>query len=502
MLELLLYPGVLLMRRLHLRGKLAVLALVALVPPVWWAAAAATGAFTPWAVGLAALAQIYLLLALHRVLSGGIAQAMAQLRDMESGELGRVSESAGRDELADMSRAMARLAVRLSAIVADVRSSSALVEQAGQQLARGYGDLRSRTESQAASLQQTAASVRQLAATVAQNADAAGQADTRASHVRASAEDQASAMAKAVQTVGAIHDGTQRMREIVGMIDAISFQTNLLALNAAVEAARAGEQGRGFAVVASEVRRLAQRSGDEARQIHKLIETSTCHVEDGVQRIRAAGEGITAIVDGVRSVASNMSVISSASGEQSTGLRQISSAVEELDRITQSNAGLVEDAANQAQYLRERAATLTRSVAHFRLLQGTAGEAVALVDQARAAFERLGGERFLAHLTDPASGFHDRDMYVFVLDATGRYLAFGGNPAKVGTRVQDIPGVQGDALLAAIVRQADVAPGWAEYDITNPATQAVQTKMSYVMRLGDVYVGCGVYKSLALRQAA
>ena len=135
-------------------------------------------------------------------------------------------------------------------------------------------------------------------------------------------------------------------------------------------------------------------------------------------------------------------------------------------------------------------------------MQGTAGEAVVLVEKARAAFERRPGGGFLAHVTEPANGFHDRDMYVFALDATGRYQAFGGNPAKVGTRVQDIPGVQGDALLAAIVQQADVAPGWAEYDITNPVTQAVQTKMSYVMRLGDVYVGCGVYKSLVQRQAA
>ena len=499
---MILLPAVRLMRRFRLRGKLALVAAATLVPLALVCFRPGADAATLWTAGLAALVQVYLLVALHASLSSGLAQAMAQLRDMESGNLGQINGTEGRDELSLMTVAISRLAVRLSAIVADVRSSSALVEQAGQQLARGYADLRDRTESQAASLQETAASVRQLAVTVAQNADVAGQADSRAGAVRASAEDQARSMAQAVQTVGAIHDGTQRMREIVVMIDAISFQTNLLALNAAVEAARAGEQGKGFAVVAAEVRRLAQRSSDEARQIHKLIETSTGHVEDGVQRIRAAGEGITAIVDGVRSVASNMSVISSASGEQSTGLRQISSAVEELDRITQSNAGLVEDAANQAQYLRDRAATLTRSVAHFRLMQGTAGEAIVLVDKARAAFERLPRDAFLAHLTDAASGFHDRDMYVFALDATGRYVAFGGNPAKVGTRVQDIPGVQGDALLAAIVRQADVAPGWAEYDITNPATQAVQTKMSYVMRLGDVYLGCGVYKSLVQRQAA
>ena len=499
---MMLSPGVLLMRRLKLRGKLFLLAVTVLVPLAFICLWLDAGPATLWTAGLAALLQIYLLAALHASFFDGFEHAMTQLRDMESGNLGRVNEPAGHDELTLMSCAMERLAHRLSAIVADVRSSSALVEQAGHQLARGYSDLRSRTESQASSLQQTAASVRQLAVTVAQNADAAGQADSGASAVRESAEEQALSMAQAVKTVGAIHDGTQRMREIVGMIDSISFQTNLLALNAAVEAARAGEQGRGFAVVAAEVRRLAQRSGDEARQIHKLIEVSTGHVEDGVQRIRAAGDGITAIVDGVRGVATNMSQISSASGEQSTGLRQISSAVEELDRITQSNAGLVEDAANQAQYLRDRAATLTRSVAHFRLMQGTAGEAVVLVEKARSAFERLPRDGFLTHLTDAASGFHDRDMYVFALDAAGRYLAFGGNPAKVGTCVQDIPGVQGNALLAAIVRQADVAPGWAEYDITNPVTQVVQTKMSYVMRMGDMYVGCGVYKSLMQRQAA
>lgn len=182
-------PAAYLLRRLRLRGKLALLAVAVLVPLLVICLRPGADAATWWIAGVAALLQLWLLLALHAGFASGIDQAMAQLRDMESGDLGRVSEPAGRDELSMMSDAMARLAVRLSAIVADVRSSSALVEQAGQQLARGYGDLRARTESQAASLQQTAASVRQLAATVAQNADAAGQADARACSVRVSAED-------------------------------------------------------------------------------------------------------------------------------------------------------------------------------------------------------------------------------------------------------------------------------------------------------------------------
>lgn len=99
-------------------------------------------------------------------------------------------------------------------------------------------------------------------------------------------------------------------------------------------------------------------------------------------------------------------------------------------------------------------------------------------------------------MTDPAKPFHDRDMYVFALDAAGTYLAFGGNPAKVGTRVQDIPGIAGDALVRDIVNQADRGPGWVEYDITNPVSGKVQTKMSYVQLAGDLYLGCGVYKTL------
>jgi len=100
-------------------------------------------------------------------------------------------------------------------------------------------------------------------------------------------------------------------------------------------------------------------------------------------------------------------------------------------------------------------------------------------------------------LSSPNQGFHDRDMYVFALDASGVYRAFGGKPEKVGSRVQDIPGVDGAALLQAIVDQAEQAPGWVEYDIVNPATGAVQTKMSYVVKVDSLYLGCGVYKSVA-----
>jgi signal transduction histidine kinase len=196
-----------------------------------------------------------------------------------------------------------------------------------------------------------------------------------------------------------------------------------------------------------------------------------------------------------------MSLISAASAEQSTGLIQISSAVGQLDEITQRNAQMVERAVQQANQLATRAGELASAVSSFQLQQGTAEEAMALVHRALERRDTVGRDTFVADLTAPAQGFHDRDMYVFALDRLGTYRAFGGKPEKVGSRVQDIAGVNGQALLDAIVSQADSQPGWVEYDIVNPQTGRVQAKMSYVTRVDDLYVGCGVYKS-ALAAAA
>jgi signal transduction histidine kinase len=215
--------------------------------------------------------------------------------------------------------------------------------------------------------------------------------------------------------------------------------------------------------------------------------------------IRSAGEGISAMAGGIHSVASSMSEIANSSNEQSAGLKEISGAVQALDQITQNNAQMVGLAVQQAEALELRANTLNQAVAAFRLQQGTAEEAAALVRKAVALHRTCPREQFLARITEKGAGFHDRDMYVFVLDESGRYLAFGGNPSKVGTRVQDIPGIAGDQLVHDIVAQAQEGPGWVEYGITNPATGVVQTKMSFVCQLDDGYVGCGVYKTLAAR---
>ena len=482
------------MRKLRLPGKLftlgglaAVLLAVALADAPWWGVAVVGGLV------------FYALLALYVSLSSDLASLSRAMQQPTSGDLCAHAGVFGQDEVGAMAQSLDQMVLTLSSMVADIRSNAALVAHAGQSLAEGNRSLADRTEQQAANLEQTAASVEELSSAVQNNAQTAQGADVRAAEVRKAADAGVEAMARAVQSVEAIQQGARRMTEIIGVIDSIAFQTNILALNAAVEASRAGEQGRGFAVVAGEVRTLAKRSGDAAREIRELIGTSVSQVEVSAGLIRSAGDGIANMAGGIRSVAASMSEISGSSAEQSTGLREVSVAVQQLDQITQHNAQMVGQAVEQAQAMEQRASTLSRAVAVFRLQQGTAEEAVALVKKAVGLHKSHSQDQFLRQVTDRSQPYHDRDMYVFVLDPAGIYRAFGGNTAKVGTRVQDIPGVDGDRLLRSIVSQADQAPGWVEYDITNPATGAVQTKMSYVCRAGDLYMGGGVYKSLAAR---
>ena len=486
----LLGPGAWLMRRLTLAPKLTMLVLVKL------AAFGALEFLGPVSGAVVLLVLLYLTLAFYVSFMSDLRRVMRFMAQTAHGNLRDRLEVRGRDEIAEMASAMQGMVGSLSAMVASIRSNSALVAHAGQSLAAGNRELSDRTEQQAANLEQTSASVQELAGTVQQTAQTTQQASGQAMRVRDEADRGAQGMAQAVQSVEAIQSSAQRMNEIIGVIDGLAFQTNILALNAAVEAARAGEAGRGFAVVAAEVRSLAQRSAESAKEIRQLIGASSSQVATSVAQIRSAGGSIGEIVSGIRGVADTMSHISVSSAEQSTSLSEITAAVRQLDEITQRNAAMVERAVEQAVKLEQRASTLAQAVEAFRLQQGTADEALALVQRAIAFRQQSGRDGFLRGLTDPARGFHDRDMYVFALDRDGRYVAFGGNPAKVGTRVQDIPGIDGQGLLEAIVTQAEHAPGWVEYDITNPATGAVQTKMSYVQQVDDVYVGCGVYKNL------
>jgi len=201
------------------------------------------------------------------------------------------------------------------------------------------------------------------------------------------------------------------------------------------------------------------------------------------------------VLDGIGDVARNIGSISKASAEQGASLAEISQALAGLDQITQQNAQMVDQAAGAAAALRERAAGLADAVAAFRLRQGTAEEAVAMIERALGHFAAH-GQRALQDFNEAGGAFIDRDLYLFGIDDEGVYRVFGGQPAKIGTRMQDVPGIDGTALVGKIKACIASGGGWVEYDFRNPANDKLQPKMSYVMRCGNINLGCGVYKSL------
>ena len=239
------------------------------------------------------------------------------------------------------------------------------------EIARGNNDLSSRTEQQAAALAQTAASMEQLTATVGQNADNARQASGIAKSAADTAHKGGEQTSRVASTMHEISASSQKIGDIIGVIDSIAFQTNILALNAAVEAARAGEQGRGFAVVAGEVRNLASRSAQAAKEIKGLIEESVTRVHQGSQLVDMASRTMTEIVSSVTRVNDIMGEIASASDEQRRGIEQVAQAVSQMDSVTQQNAGLVEEAASAAGQLATQADHLSACVAFFKLEEQT-----------------------------------------------------------------------------------------------------------------------------------
>jgi methyl-accepting chemotaxis protein len=263
--------------------------------------------------------------------------------------------------------ALRRMQERLSALVADVRLNAETVASASAEIAQGNFDLSSRTEQQAAALQETAAAMGEFSSSVRQNADNAREANSMAGIASEVAQRGGLAVNEVVSTMDDINKSSTQIAEISGVIEGIAFQTNLLALNAAVEAARAGEQGRGFAVVASEVRSLAQRSAVAAKEIKQLVGENVDRVEQGSSLVQQTRTTMNEVVSAIQRVATIMSAISIASDAQSKGVVQIGEAVDHMDESTQRNAALVEESAAAAQSLRQQADELVRIVSVFQL---------------------------------------------------------------------------------------------------------------------------------------
>ena len=318
-------------------------------------------------VALALLVGSVMAWAIIRSITGPLARAIGLAEAVAAGDLSTRIEVTAQDETGQLLAALQRMNQSLVGIVSQVRDSAESIATGSAQIASGNADLSQRTEEQAANLEETAASMEQLTATVKHNADSARAATQLAGHASGMAGQGGDVVQQVVSTMGQISAASQKITDIIGVIDGIAFQTNILALNAAVEAARAGEQGRGFAVVAGEVRTLAQRSAQAAKEIKTLIVDSVAKVEGGGALAGAAGQTMTEIVAQFQRVADLIGEISSASNEQSQGISQVGEAIAQLDQVTQQNAALVEESAAAAESLKQQAARLVSVVANFRL---------------------------------------------------------------------------------------------------------------------------------------
>lgn len=272
-----------------------------------------------------------------------------------------------RDEAGRLLGSLALMQGALRALVSKVSLSIDNINNASSEISSGNVDLSNRTEAAASSLQQTAASLQQIAHDVRQSAHAAKHAEQMAASAASVAAQGGTAMTEMVDTMKDIHMSSQRIMEIISVIDAIAFQTNILALNAAVEAARAGEQGRGFAVVATEVRTLANRSATAAREIKTLINASALRVEAGTQLVDATEKTMANIVRAIHNVATKISEITTTTQSQTNDITQISTAVMVLDQMTQQNSALAEQSTAASESLHAQADELASLIRRFIL---------------------------------------------------------------------------------------------------------------------------------------
>ena len=328
-----------------------------------------------------------------RAMQSAVAESQGIIAAAQSNDLTKRISLVGKSgDLEQLCGGINSLLDTMGTVVANILSTSSTIASAVGEITNGTNDLSKRTEQQASSLEETAASMEEMASTIKLNADNAQQANQLAISARTTATDGGAVVNKAVDAMSRIENSSQKISDIIGVIDEIAFQTNLLALNAAVEAARAGDAGKGFAVVASEVRSLAQRSSGAAKDIKALIAASGSQVKDGVKLVNDAGTALNEIVGSIKKVADIVSEIAAASKEQSTGVEEINKAVSAMDEMTQQNSALVEENAAACRLLQDQAEAMQQRMSQFELDERALADAPAVTKLTRPAHAATGAK--------------------------------------------------------------------------------------------------------------
>ncbi len=289
------------------------------------------------------------------------------IEEVTSGNLGVSIPEFGNNCAGRLIPGINSLSSNIATLVREIRASSQTAMTLSDQLSSRSAQLSVKTEQQSASLVQTAASMEEMAASTKNNADNTRLASEQANLATLQARKGGELMGQVANNMQSITDCAQQMTEIISLIDGIAFQTNILALNAAVEAARAGDHGKGFSVVAGEVRSLAHRSAEAAKNIKSLIEVTSHNVTQGVNVVSEAEKNMHDIVTGSGNVSRLMDEISASTSEQEKGISQITQALSELERVTQSNVSMVEELNGSSDVLRNQVIELQTRTRNFRL---------------------------------------------------------------------------------------------------------------------------------------
>ncbi|EQA1630074.1 chemoreceptor protein [Enterobacter hormaechei] len=289
------------------------------------------------------------------------------IEEVTSGKLGVLIPEFGNNCAGRLIPGINSLSNNIATLVREIRASSQTAMTLSDQLSSRSAQLSVKTEQQSASLVQTAASMEEMAASTKNNSDNTRLASEQANIATLQARKGGELMGQVANNMQSITDCAQQMTEIISLIDGIAFQTNILALNAAVEAARAGDHGKGFSVVAGEVRSLAHRSAEAAKNIKSLIEVTSHNVTQGVNVVSEAEKNMHDIVTGSGNVSRLMDEISASTSEQEKGISQITQALSELERVTQSNVSMVEELNGSSDVLRNQVIELQTRTRNFRL---------------------------------------------------------------------------------------------------------------------------------------
>lgn len=317
----------------------------------------------------------------------GLSETVSVLRTVSEGNLTKKIEGDYQGLFDDIKQSLNTTIHQLQKTVGSIMVSASSVNSASSEISAGSNDLSERTEQQASTLEETAASMEEITGAVRQNTENSNNANSLAENAKNIAGKGGKIVTDAVEAMGKITASSQKISDIIGVIDDIAFQTNLLALNAAVEAARAGDAGKGFAVVASEVRSLAGRSAAASKDIKALITESSEQVKNGSELVNQTGSSLKEIERSISEVAAIISEIAAASSQQATGIEEINSAVAQMDEMTQQNAALVEENTAAAEALVEQANDLEQLMRFFTIDENDADSKPKSYDSAKASIK-------------------------------------------------------------------------------------------------------------------